>query len=98
MRTLTVLRAHLSNGISKGLGSIELTYLYVDVVVVVPMHTVARAIKLIPQFLHLLLGKPHSESRLDLNDDEDLTRRVCLTVDCLRRILVFELRLSACAC
>lgn len=48
----------------------------VDIIVVFASLIVARRVQLVPELLHLLASEPHSESRLQLDNDVNLPGRV----------------------
>ena len=73
------------------------TYLNVDVIVVVSLVLVARRIEFVAQVLHLLPGQPHAERGLNLNHDPNLSGGVVFPVEGCGRVVKpkFWLALSA---
>ena len=57
-----------------------LTYLNIDVVVVVSPVDVSGIVELVPQLLDFFSGKPHAERRLEFDDNPDLARGVVLSI------------------
>ena len=83
--------------VSKASGSIATTYLDINIFVrgitMIVHHS--RCIHFVPNFHHTTLRQPHSERRLDLDDDPDLARRVILAIQSSIWVLVAQLMLGS---